>query len=176
MQADAQASAFGRYTCVPEWNCRCADALGGAAGGGGETCGCVAWGSGEGCLPCLSVRHCLHRVLPSGALAAGSLVCSSRQLAADRKPSHNTVQHCPEPCPTLWTGTIHRDESTPIWWMTGSTGVGRNSVEAEWGTTGGGHPEFNCSRYGDEVDCQAARHHGCASQCRRCQHSACWHS
>ena len=91
------------YSCIPEWNCHCSDSPGGDsdAGGGGEECGCVAWGS----------------------------------------------------------GSMHNPDSAPGWWRNSSTGTGRNEVEAEWGSTGGGHPAANCTALETETAC--AHEHGC---------------
>jgi hypothetical protein len=93
----------GGYACVPEWNCRCADASGDEHGGGGELCGCVAWGS----------------------------------------------------------GSMHLPPSAPKAWRTGAVGVGRNEVEAEWGSTGGGHTAPNCSHHHPRTNCVAAASHSC---------------
>lgn len=95
----------GGYTCVPEWNCECVDSSGGNDGGGGETCGCVGWGS----------------------------------------------------------GSMHLPHSAPAFWRNHSIGVGRNDVEAEWGSTGGGHIAENCSAISNKSAC---------SEARRCQWSA----
>ena len=89
------AASTGGYTCVPEWNCECLDSAGGNEGGGGETCGCVGWGSG------------------------------SMQLPPD----------------------------APAFWRNHSIGVGRNDVEAEWGSTGGGHVAENCSTISNKSAC-----------------------
>jgi hypothetical protein len=98
------------YSCVPEWNCACSDAIGGDAGGGGEECGCVAWGS----------------------------------------------------------GSMHNPDSAPSWWRNSSTGVGRNEVEAEWGSTGGGHAGTNCSVLRNETACKEGRHGGCSWEDSHC--------
>eukprot|EP01050_Picozoa_sp_SAG11_P012382 SAG11_NODE_1372_length_5095_cov_15.640312_1_plen_677_part_00 len=83
------------YTCVPEWNCGCVDALGGTGGGGGEQCGCLTWGS----------------------------------------------------------GSMHMPPDTPDSVKTSSVGVGRNDVESEWGTTGGGHNASDCSAHHSPSGC-----------------------
>ena len=95
----------GGYTCIPEWNCRCIDATGGDGGGGGETCGCVAWGS----------------------------------------------------------GSMHNPDNAPAAWRNSSVGVGRNDVEAEWGSTGGGHVATNCSSFSSKSACvdSGRRSRGC---------------
>lgn len=89
----------GGYTCVPEWNCACLDSTGGNEGGGGETCGCVGWGS----------------------------------------------------------GTMHLPHDAPAFWRNHSFGVGRNDVEAEWGSTGGGHMAENCSIISSKSVCTKTR-------------------
>lgn len=93
------AAPTGGYTCVPEWNCACSDSSGGSEGGGGETCGCVGWGS----------------------------------------------------------GSMHLPHDAPAFWRNHSIGVGRNDVEAEWGSTGGGRVAENCSAIRSKSACVQAR-------------------
>ena len=48
---------------------------------------------------------------------------------------------------------MHLPPSAPVAWRTGSVGVGRNQVEAEWGSTGGGHSASNCSQHPTRSTC-----------------------
>ena len=48
---------------------------------------------------------------------------------------------------------MHLPSTAPVAWRTGSVGVGRNEVEAEWGSTGGGHSAPNCSQHSTRSTC-----------------------
>ena len=52
----------------------------------------------------------------------------------------------------------------PAAWRTASVGVGRNPVEAEWGTTGGGFTSCNCSSMTTQRECDL--HTGTKGSCR----------
>ena len=69
------------------------------------------------------------------------------------------------PCGCVaWGSGSHQHAGAPIAWRTASVGVGRNPVEAEWGTTGGGFLTSNCSRMTTQRECDL--HTGTKGSCR----------
>eukprot|EP01043_Picozoa_sp_COSAG02_P082338 COSAG02_NODE_20590_length_824_cov_0.885517_1_plen_171_part_00 len=62
-------------------------------------------------------------------------------------------------CVGWGSGSMHLPRSAPAFWRNHSFGVGRNDVEAEWGSTGGGHVAENCSAINSKTACTKAK--GC---------------